>query len=389
MRIGLRWMQTRLRQRADSEHAQVFVRIAINSLFAAYLGWEVLGGGSAALFATWWILLGECALSIGLLVAILLSPGPSHPRRWLGMLADYAAMGGVMYLQGETAAPLYAAYLWVTIGNGMRYGTGYLFAATALATLSFLLMMCDHPVLAGQSVPVVGPVDRPGRGAAVLRVVAAGADRRDRGRAPGEPGKEPVPGQHEPRVPHPVERPVGDVGTAGEHPPGQRAARLPGDHPGGVAFADVAGGGRARHLGDRGGQAQAEARGIRAARVARRHRADPAPGRAFAPAGLRGGGLDRGVAAPARRSGAPAPGPAQPARQCDQVHPVRRSAPAGDPAESVGTTRGNACASPSRIPASASRPRRAPSCSRRSSRPTTACRASMAAPAWAPPSPRA
>lgn len=61
------------------------------------------------------------------------------------MLADYAAMGGVMYLQGETAAPLYAVYLWVTIGNGMRYGTRYLFAATALASLSFLLMMRTTP----------------------------------------------------------------------------------------------------------------------------------------------------------------------------------------------------------------------------------------------------
>src|SRR5512139_1322515 len=118
MRTGLRWMQSRLRDRADSEHAQVFVRIAIVTLFAAYLGGEVSGGASPALFATWLILLGQLGLSLGLLGAILASPAPSHPRRWIGMLADYTAMGGVMYLQGETASPLYAAYLWVTIGNG-------------------------------------------------------------------------------------------------------------------------------------------------------------------------------------------------------------------------------------------------------------------------------
>ncbi|QIL20652.1 ATP-binding protein [Thermomonas sp. HDW16] len=145
MRAGLHWMQSRLHGRADSEHAQVFVRIAITSLFAAYLGWEVRGGGSTALVATWWILVGEWVLSVGLLVAILLSPAPSSLRRWIGMLADYAAMGGVMHLQGETASPLYAVYLWVTIGNGMRYGTQYLFAATGLATLSFLLMMRSTP----------------------------------------------------------------------------------------------------------------------------------------------------------------------------------------------------------------------------------------------------
>ena len=145
MSSHLRRVQSRLRGRADSEHAQVFVRTAITSLFAVYLGWEVSRGGNPTLLATWWILVGEWALSVGLLVAILLAPAPSHPRRWLGMLADYAAMGGVMHLQGETAAPLYAVYLWVTIGNGMRYGTNYLFAATALATLSFLLMMRTTP----------------------------------------------------------------------------------------------------------------------------------------------------------------------------------------------------------------------------------------------------
>ncbi len=140
--MGWARVQSRLRGRADSEHAQVFVRIAITALFCAYLGWEVSGGGaSPALFATWLILSGELVLSLGLLAAIIASPGPSHPRRWLGMLADYAAMGGVMYLQGEAAAPLYAVYLWVTIGNGMRYGPRYLFTATALAALSFGAMM--------------------------------------------------------------------------------------------------------------------------------------------------------------------------------------------------------------------------------------------------------
>lgn len=140
------WVQSRLHGRADSEHAQVFVRIVITFLFALYLGWEVSGGDPRqALLETWLILIGELALSLGLLAAILLSPGPSHVRRWLGMLADYAAMGGVMYLQGEPASPLYAVYLWVTIGNGLRYGPRYLYAATVLAAGSFGVMVAVTP----------------------------------------------------------------------------------------------------------------------------------------------------------------------------------------------------------------------------------------------------
>ncbi|GAB3787329.1 ATP-binding protein [Dyella agri] len=146
MLTALAWMRLRLRGRADSEHAQVFVRIAITLLFSVYLGWKVgWGDNDQALFSTWLILLGELALSIGLLAAILIAPQPSQVRRWLGMLADYAAIGGVMYLQGESASPLYAAYLWVSIGNGMRYGPLYLYASTTLAALSFAAMMAFTP----------------------------------------------------------------------------------------------------------------------------------------------------------------------------------------------------------------------------------------------------
>lgn len=146
VRQALAWVRLRLRGRADSEHAQVFVRIAITLLFSVYLGWKVgWGDHSPGLFSTWLILLGELGLALGLLAAILVAPQPSQLRRWLGMLADYAAIGGVMYLQGESASPLYAAYLWVSIGNGMRYGPLYLYASTALAALSFAAMMTSTP----------------------------------------------------------------------------------------------------------------------------------------------------------------------------------------------------------------------------------------------------
>lgn len=136
------WVLARLRGRSDSEHGQVVVRIVITFLFAIYLGWEVGAGDSRpALVATWLILVGELVLSLGLLAAILAAPAPSHARRWIGMLADYAALAGVMHLQGEQAAPLYAVYLWVTIGNGMRYGPRYLYAATLLAVASFAAVM--------------------------------------------------------------------------------------------------------------------------------------------------------------------------------------------------------------------------------------------------------
>lgn len=146
VRATLAWVRSRLHGRADSEHAQVFVRITITLLFSIYLGWKVgWGDHSPGLFPAWLILIGELALSIGLLAAIFVAPQPSRLRRWLGMLADCAAIGGVMILQGEPASPLYAGYLWVSIGNGMRYGPRYLYASTALSALSFAAMVMLTP----------------------------------------------------------------------------------------------------------------------------------------------------------------------------------------------------------------------------------------------------
>ncbi|HST43629.1 MAG TPA: histidine kinase dimerization/phospho-acceptor domain-containing protein, partial [Luteimonas sp.] len=150
--VSLTWLRARLTGRADSEHGQVLVRIAITALFCAYLGWQVreLGTGSA-LFATWMVLIGELAVGFGLLLAILVDPAPSPTRRWIGMLTDYSALGLVMYMQGETASPLYSVYLWVTIGNGLRFGTRYLYSATALASVSFLCVLLTTPYWQGNT----------------------------------------------------------------------------------------------------------------------------------------------------------------------------------------------------------------------------------------------
>ena len=85
----------RYRGREDSEHEQAFVRLAIIVVFLAYLlgatAFDRATGDRAALVL--YVLLAETAVAIGLLVWIAWRPKPSHARRWIGMLADYAACG--------------------------------------------------------------------------------------------------------------------------------------------------------------------------------------------------------------------------------------------------------------------------------------------------------
>lgn len=143
----VRKLKSRLATRPDSEHQQSLIRIAITALFTGYLGWRHIDGAvaDATLPVTWLILVGELVVALGLFAAILWRPGVSHPRRWIGMLADYSAMGAILCIESEPAAPLYAVYLWVTIGNGMRYGHRYLRIATALASTSFLVVVLVSP----------------------------------------------------------------------------------------------------------------------------------------------------------------------------------------------------------------------------------------------------
>ncbi|QDI03604.1 response regulator [Xanthomonas cerealis pv. cerealis] len=142
----------RLAGRPDSEHAQNLIRIVITALFSIYMGWRYFHAGQVnTLPATWLILLFELFVAICLFAAILLRPGISHVRRWIGMLTDYACIGVIMCIEGEPASPLYAVYLWVTIGNGLRYGSSYLRLATAMASVSFLCALIISPFWRGNA----------------------------------------------------------------------------------------------------------------------------------------------------------------------------------------------------------------------------------------------
>jgi len=132
--------------RPDSEHGQALVRLVIAAMLLLYLaGVASSAGAGDEVRLSVLILLAETVLGLGLVIAIMVSPGVSHPRRVIGMLADYGTLAAMMIVKGEVLAPLYVIILWVTVGNGLRYGTQYLFAAMGLATLTFLTVIQSTP----------------------------------------------------------------------------------------------------------------------------------------------------------------------------------------------------------------------------------------------------
>ena len=47
---------------------------------------------------------------------------------------------------GDMAAPWYLIYLWVTFGNGFRYGTRFLVSSAVLGAAGFALVIYITPV---------------------------------------------------------------------------------------------------------------------------------------------------------------------------------------------------------------------------------------------------
>jgi two-component system sensor histidine kinase RpfC len=133
------WLRSRLKNRPDSEHQQALIRVVLGLLFASFLLF-ISGENDAS---------GAAARQIALLAAvfvpfsfilfglILKNPQVSVARRVIGMVADLATVSYLLYIVEDWGIPIYVMYLWVTIGNGMRFGARYLYAAIGLSTVGF------------------------------------------------------------------------------------------------------------------------------------------------------------------------------------------------------------------------------------------------------------
>ena len=142
-----RYLKKQFNNRPDTEHQQAFVRLTIAALILIYLiglQWQDTGHADNDYFVISVILL-ESVVGLFLLFAIAMQPGVSHTRRCIGMVADYLTLAIFLSIKGELLSPLYVVLLWVTIGNGLRYGTGYLLTAIGLSLIAFGFAVMAEP----------------------------------------------------------------------------------------------------------------------------------------------------------------------------------------------------------------------------------------------------
>ncbi len=138
-------LMAHVRARPDSEFQQALIRLVIAGFFYAYFvsDWQIHSEPIKAV--THPLGIGFVLIAIALLLGTLLDKGASPTRRIVGMALDMAMMTVVLSLSGESGAPIASIYLWVTLGNGFRYGVRYLFAAMTLSVTSFGYVMATNP----------------------------------------------------------------------------------------------------------------------------------------------------------------------------------------------------------------------------------------------------
>lgn len=144
--LGLADSIRRLSGRPDSEVEQIMVRVVLVTTILIYLfALEVAVPDDRAIVFSAVVVAVGMIISWLLLIAIWHRPAVSVSRRIIANVADFSMLSALLHLSPSVMAPWYFAYLWVTFGNGFRYGVPYLMFSAALSVVGFGLAVATTP----------------------------------------------------------------------------------------------------------------------------------------------------------------------------------------------------------------------------------------------------
>lgn len=143
------FVKQRFEHRPDAEHIQVLIRLGIVSTSMVYFHSAFFANNAAnaeyVLLARWAVSIAFI-ITLALFVAVVVWPGVSVARRIVGLIHDVVTISTAMFLGEAGAAAVAAIYLWVTLGNGFRYGIAYLYGCAILSIVGFgaVFMLSDY-----------------------------------------------------------------------------------------------------------------------------------------------------------------------------------------------------------------------------------------------------
>lgn len=145
---------------AYAEAAQGIIRLFIAPIVALYIAAIVSGAIAvdltfpedhqsltklrANLNLLLYLTLGQAVIAGGILLWIFRSPQANTARRVFAIANDYITITAVLALGGRPMAPIFVVLLWLTIGNGLRYGPRYLLFGAGASLLAMLVTVATN-----------------------------------------------------------------------------------------------------------------------------------------------------------------------------------------------------------------------------------------------------
>ena len=138
-------LQERIRARPDTEFQQALIRFAIGVISYLYFSSSWVSHPEYIYSSIHFVALFFLSTATLILLGTLINLRASPLRRLCGAVVDFSTASFLLLIGGETSAPLVGIYLWVTLGNGFRYGVPYLYFSTVLATVGFGSVLTFNP----------------------------------------------------------------------------------------------------------------------------------------------------------------------------------------------------------------------------------------------------
>jgi two-component system, sensor histidine kinase RpfC len=125
-----------------SEFEQALIRIFLTFSVFAYISYKIIyGDGSPSFRNVYLASIIYLSISLALAFFIFNSNRPSKLRQLLSMVADVSMVTYAMSVSGESGSVLYGIYLWLAVGNGLRYGAKSLLLAQGLSLVGFAIVL--------------------------------------------------------------------------------------------------------------------------------------------------------------------------------------------------------------------------------------------------------
>jgi two-component system sensor histidine kinase RpfC len=102
--------------------------------------------GKSLPFDTWALpIAGWTGCGLLLLMQMRIRPGATALRRSVAIGLDVCGVSIMLAAGGEATSFVYVVYLWVIIGNGFRFGSRYIFAASLTSAAGFAVVIAASP----------------------------------------------------------------------------------------------------------------------------------------------------------------------------------------------------------------------------------------------------